>query len=214
MAQTTTGLRAVLSNPFVYETVQRLLGSPRVRRTLVDRYVGVRPGLRVLDIGCGPGTLVEHLPGVVYTGTDVSAAYIAAARRRYGDRGTFHVGRVADLDPCALGVFDVVVAKSLLHHIDAGEALHLFDVASTVLADGGRLVTLDAAYTPDMSHAARFVVSRDRGQNILSPEGYEALARRRFADVDVAVHHDLLRIPYTHVFMSCARPRTAGPAQA
>lgn len=214
MAQTTAGLRAILSIPFVYETFQRLMGSPRVRRTLVDRYVGVRPGLRVLDIGCGPGVLIEYLPGVAYTGTDVSAAYIAAARRRYGDRGTFHVGRVDDLDPGSLGVFDVVIAKSLLHHIDTEEALHLFEVASTVLADGGRLVTLDAAYTPDMSRSARFVVSRDRGQSILAPDGYEALARHRFANVDVEVHHDLLRVPYTHVFMSCTRPRVADAADA
>lgn len=206
MAQTTAGLKAVLSIPQVYEAFQRLVGSPQVRRTLVDRHVGVRPGLRVLDIGCGPGSLIEHLPGVAYTGTDLSAAYIDAARRRYGDRGTFHVGRVDDLDPVELGEFDVVIAKSLLHHIDPDEALHLFEVASSVLAPGGRLVTLDAAYTPDMSRAARFVVGRDRGQSILTPEGYEALARRRFAEVDVEVHHDLLRIPYTHVFLSCARP--------
>jgi len=209
MAQTTAGLRAVLSIPLVYETFQRLVGSPRVRSTLVDRYVDVRPGLRILDIGCGPGVLIEHLPGVAYTGTDVSAPYIDVARRKYGDRGTFHVGTVEDLDPSELGEFDVVIAKSLIHHIDEDEALHLFDVASTVLAEDGRLVTLDAAYTPDMSRAARFVVSRDRGQSILAPEGYEALARRRFADVAVEVHHDLLRIPYTHVFMSCARPRIA-----
>lgn len=206
MAEATAGLRALLSIPLVYETFQRFVGSQRVRATLVDRYVGVRPGLRVLDIGCGPGVLVEHLPGVVYTGTDVSAPYIEAARRKYGDRGTFHVGRVEDLDPDGIGTFDVVIAKSLLHHIDEEEAMHLFDVASTVLAEDGRLVTLDAAYAPDMSRAARFVVSRDRGQSILTPEGYEALARRRFADVHVEVRHDLLRIPYTHVFMSCTRP--------
>lgn len=209
MAQRTAGLRAILSIPFVYETFQRLVGSPRVRNTLVDRYVGVRPGLRVLDIGCGPGILIEHLPGVAYTGTDVSARYIEAARRKYGDRATFHRGRVEDLDPSELGEFDVVIAKSLIHHIDEDEALHLFEVASTVLAEDGRLVTLDAAYTPDMSRAARFVVSRDRGQSILAPEGYEALARRRFTDVEVEVQHGLLRIPYTHVFMSCAHPRTA-----
>ena len=211
MGQTTAGLRAILSIPLVYETFQRLVGSPRVREALVDRYVGVRPGLRVLDIGCGPGVLVEYLPGVAYTGTDVSAPYIEAARRRYGDRGTFHVGRVEDLDPNELGTFDVVIAKSLLHHIDEDEALHLFEVASTVLAEDGRLVTLDAAYAPDMSRAARFVVSRDRGQSILTPEGYEALARRRFADVEIEVQHDLLRIPYTHVFMSCSRPSIGGP---
>lgn len=206
MAQTTKGIRAVLSNPMVYETFQRVVGTHRVRRQLIEKYVAPRPGLRVLDVGCGPGDLIEYLPGAAYTGTDLSVAYIDSARRRFGDRGRYFAGRVADLDPAVLGQFDVVIAKSLLHHIDEDEALHLFDSASKVLAEGGRLVTLDAAYTPDMSRASRFVVSRDRGQSILTPEGYEALARRAFADVDVAVHHDLLRIPYTHVFMSCSRP--------
>lgn len=206
MAQVTRGIRRVLSNPLVYESFQRAVGSPRVRRALVDDYVGVRPGLRVLDVGCGPGGLVEYLPDVTYTGIDMSASYIESARRRHGDRGRFLTGRVADLNPDELGQFDVVIAKSVLHHIDEDEALHLFAAASKMLAPAGRLVTLDAAYTPDMSSAARFVVSRDRGQSILSPEGYESLARRAFADVSVAVHHDLLRIPYTHVFMSCSAP--------
>ncbi|MBA2529111.1 MAG: class I SAM-dependent methyltransferase [Euzebyales bacterium] len=196
--------------PLVYETFQQVVGSPRVRRELVETYVGARPGLRVLDIGCGPGDLIEYLPGAAYTGTDLSEAYIESARRRFGDRGRYLAGRVDDLDADELGEFDVVIAKSLLHHIDEDEALHLFSVAAGVLADGGRLVTLDAAYTPDMSRAARFVVSRDRGQSILSPDGYRSLAQRAFAAVDVAVHHNLLRIPYTHVFMSCARPLPAG----
>ena len=190
----------------VYETFQRVVGSSRVRRQLVDRYVDPRPGLRVLDIGCGPGDLIKYLPGVAYTGTDLSEAYIDSARRRFGHLGRYFVGRVADLDPAELGQFDVVIAKSLLHHIDEDEALHLFDAASSVLADGGRLVTLDAAYTPEMSRASRFVVSRDRGQSILTPEGYAALARRAFAEVDLTVHHNLLRVPYTHVFMSCMLP--------
>lgn len=206
MAQTTRGIRAILSVPVVYEAFQRVVGSSRVRRELVDNYVHPRPGLRVLDIGCGPGDLIRYLPGVAYTGTDLSAAYIESARRRFGDRGRYFVGRVADLDPAELGQFDVVIAKSLLHHIDEDEALHLFEAASSVLAVGGRLVTLDAAYTAEMSRASRFVVSRDRGQSILTPEGYRALARRAFADVDLTVHHDLLRVPYTHVFMSCMSP--------
>jgi SAM-dependent methyltransferase len=209
VAQTTSGIRAILSHPSVYRTFQQVLGSPRVSRELVQTHVQLRPGLRVLDIGCGPGRLVDYLPGVDYTGLDLSETYIRAARRRYGDQGArFFVSRVDDLDPAELGDFDVVVAKGLLHHIDDGEALHFFDVAARVLADGGRTVTLDNAYTPDMSRAARFVVSRDRGQSVRTPAAYAALAREAFANVDIAVHHDLLHVPYTHVFLSCTQPLT------
>ena len=206
MAQTTSGIRSILSNAKVYAAFQKIVGSDGVRRELIETYVKPHSGLRVLDVGCGPGVLVEYLPGVDYTGTDLSEAYIEAAQRQYGDRGRFFVGKVDDLDADELGTFDVVIAKSLLHHIDEDEILHLFDIAAATLRPGGRLVTLDAAYTPDMSRASRFVVSLDRGQSILTPEGYERLARTSFGHVDLAVHHDLLRIPYTHVFMSSSEP--------
>ncbi len=213
MAQTTRGVRAILSVPLVYETFQRLVGSGRVRRALLDEYVPRDPGLRVLDVGCGPGDLIDWLPNdVAYTGTDLSAAYINSARRRFGHRGRFFVGRAGELVPEELGEFDVVIAKSVLHHIEEDEALRLFALAAEVLAADGRMITADPAYTPDMSRAARFAVGRDRGQNILTPAEYEALARRVFSDVQVKVHHALLRIPYCHVFMSCSRPLAAAEA--
>src|SRR5690606_10039970 len=122
---------------------------------------------------------------VDYTGADLSEAYIEEARRRHGDRGRFFASAIEDIDGAEVGRFDVVVAKSVLHHIDEDEALHLFDVASDVLAPEGRLVTLDCAFTPDMSRGARFVVSRDRGQSIRTPEGYRELASRRFEEVEL-----------------------------
>ena len=208
MAQTTSGIRAILSHPAVYRTFQQVLGSPRVSRELVQTHVRLRPGLRVLDIGCGPGRLVPYLPDVDYTGLDLSETYIRAARRRYGDRGArFFVSRVDDLDPEELGAFDVVVAKGLLHHIDDGEALHFFDVASRVLADGGRTVTLDNA-THQTCLARRDSWSVATEGRACTPSAYAALARGAFANVDIAVHHDLLHVPYTHVFLSCSQPLT------
>jgi ubiquinone/menaquinone biosynthesis C-methylase UbiE len=213
VAQTTSGIRSILSHPAVYRAFQQAIGSPRVSRELVNTHVRLRPGMRLLDVGCGPGRLVPFLPAEIeYTGLDLSEAYINAARKRYRGRNVrFFVSRVDDLDPAELGDFDVVVAKALLHHIDDDEAVHFFEVAARVLAAGGRTVTLDNAYTPDMSRAARFVVSRDRGQSVRTPEEYAALARGAFGTVDTAVHHDLMRIPYTHVFLSCSEPLNAQP---
>ena len=207
MAQVTTGLRSVLSNPRVYDTFQRVVGSQRARDEFVGSYIRPEPGLQVLDVGCGPGRLATWIPQVDYTGIDLSEAYIDSAKQTYGHLGRFFVGKADDIPADDLGTFDVVIAKGLLHHLDEPEILELFDSTRGLLNPGGRLVTLDATFTPDMSRAARWVVSRDRGQSVLTPDGYRDLAERYFAKVRIGVHHNLLNIPYSHALMELSAPR-------
>ena len=46
-------------------------------------------------------------------------------------------------------------------------------------------------------------MSQDRGLAVRTADGYEALARRRFNDVQGAVLHDTLFVPYTIFTMTC-----------
>lgn len=206
MAQKTSGLRAVLAQPVVYETFQRLVGSRNVRRTLLDEHLRPRPGQRILDIGCGPGDILEHLPEAEYVGFDLSEAYVRSARERYGDRGEFFVGDVSDVDASALGTFDRVLAKGVLHHLSDDEASRLLRLAARVLRPDGVLATIDPCFAPAQSRLARYVVSRDRGQNVRRPDEYLALAKRSFGDVEVSEYHHLLRIPYSHATLVCRTP--------
>jgi ubiquinone/menaquinone biosynthesis C-methylase UbiE len=214
MAERTSGLRSVLSIPAVYELLQQAIGSPNVRREFIEQHVRPKAGDRVLDIGCGPGNLVQYFPDMTYVGVDPSADYIASANRRFGDRGSFAVAGVDDLDPAQLGEFDLVIAKSVLHHIDDSQARKLFAVAARVLTSTGRLVTLDCGYAEGQSAASRFVVGQDRGANIRRVEHYVELAQEAFADVQASVYHNLLRLPYTHVFLGCATPKRADVTQS
>jgi SAM-dependent methyltransferase len=210
MAERNTGVRRVLMAPSVYEAAQRLLGSPRVRREFVTTYVRPEPGARVLDIGCGPGDLRGWLPEVRYVGFDLNPHYIESARARFGDRGEFFVGDVAAVDREELGQFDIVIAKGVLHHLDDASARRLFALAAAVLVPEGRIATIDPALTTTQSRAARFVVRRDRGLNVRTPDGYAALGRTAFDAARVEQHHHLLRVPYTHVAMVCERPFGTG----
>ena len=193
---------SVLRLPAVYASVQRAMGSPHLRKELADRYLQIQPGDRLLDIGCGPGVMLDELPPVSYTGFDPSPSYIDAAREKYGLRHILcrpggqrlrgHLGR-----------YHSVLAKSVLHHVDDETATELFRLSRTVLEAGGRLVTSDPCFQPEQSPIARLLISSDRGRYVRSPEGYEAIARAVFDDVTVHVRHDLLRVPYTHVILVC-----------
>jgi SAM-dependent methyltransferase len=204
MAQTTKGLYSVLSLPSVYSLFETAIGALRGRATVIRESVRPRPCDRILDIGCGPGDVVGFLPpGVRYVGFDDSEAYIHAARRRFGHRAEFYCERVGDKRVENLASFDIVLAFGILHHLDDPEALHLLRLAHDALKPGGRLFTLDGCYAPGQSRVARWLLSRDRGKNVRTEEGYRELAAARFTDVRPVLRHDLFRIPYTILILEC-----------
>lgn len=202
--EVSTGLRAVLAHPSVYELWSRVVGGQRARTKIVAEHVRPAPGDEILDLGCGPGELLTHIPEAVrYTGVDINPQYIARARERHGARATFHVGdasRLALLDDR----FDLVLAIAVLHHLDDEQSERLIRDAGTLLKPSGRFVALDAVYTERQNPIARAIIDRDRGRHVRDAEGYARLARATFESVQTVVRHDLLRIPYDHCILECA----------
>lgn len=206
--QRDTGLRRALRLPRIYQWFQDLLGSRRFQRRFAREWVQAEPGMRVLDIGCGPAALLEHLPaGVEYHGFDENPAYIEAARRRHGDRGRFWQARVERQSVGDLGRFDRAIALGVLHHLGDDDAAALVALAATALAPGGALVTYDPTFVPDQPRLSRMLVERDRGTAVRKPDGYAALARAAFADVTVEIVSGHLRIPYHATVLTCRAPR-------
>jgi SAM-dependent methyltransferase len=212
MTQIDTGPRALLGHPSVYRAYPTFIGTARARWEFVRTYLRLGPGDAVLDIGCGPGDLLFHVPaGCRYRGYDMSADYIRAARRRFGRRGDFLCARVGADGFEERGGFDRVMAFGLLHHLDDREAAELFRVGRQALRPGGRMVTVDPAWVPGQAGIARFLIAHDRGRNVRTPEGYCSLARQVFAEARAAVRDDLLRIPYTLVIVEAFDPDAAAP---
>ena len=82
----------------------------------------VTPGMKVLDVACGPGIVAcaVALQGALVTGVDLTPAMIAQARERQRslklDNIEWHVGDATRL-PFADGEFDVVLTRYSFHHM-------------------------------------------------------------------------------------------------
>lgn len=206
MAQIEHGIRKLLSLPWIYNSWGFVLGADRATKRIVERYLMTSPGDQVFDIGCGTGRLLEAFPeNIKYTGFDLSPSYIQAAREKYGERGRFLHADVESSPDVDSGSQDLAVSTGVLHHLDDLEALELFALALRALRPGGKLVTLDSVYVEGQSKVARYLISRDRGQNVRDVRGYLDLAGQVFENVEFDIRHDLLRVPYTHIIITCTK---------
>lgn len=197
-------LRPVLAFPRAYELWLNLVGAPACATVLVNEYIQPRVGDRILDIGCGPGTIVSYLPSCDYVGFDLNPKYIEIAKAHF-PRAQFVCERVSQFSLANEKSFDVVMALGIVHHLDDAEALQLFQTAYDALRPGGKLVTCDGVWTDDQSRTARWLLARDRGEYVRCEREYAGIASQVFSRVRPSVRHDLLRIPYTHLILECVR---------
>jgi SAM-dependent methyltransferase len=205
MTHVSSGVHSILNRSLVYRCYSALIGAGAAYTRYVEEFVRPSAHSRILDIGCGPGTILEYLPATVdYVGYDFNPNYIEHAKRIYRGRGQFVCSRVSDAPLGAGRQFDIVLATGILHHLDETEADQLFKSARGQTKRGGRLVTYDPVILPHQRRAARFLMSWDRGRNMRTLEGYRTLASRHFRSVKSAVISDALRIPYDQCVMVCS----------
>ncbi|MFF8281776.1 methyltransferase domain-containing protein [Streptomyces albus] len=111
----------------------------------------LRAGHRVLDVGCGPGTITADLAALVpegsVTGLDAAPGVLEQARATAAERGldnlTFTTGDVHGLD-FPDGTFDVVHTHQTLQHV--GDPVGALREMRRVCAPGGLVAARDADY--------------------------------------------------------------------
>lgn len=171
---------------------------------VISRYLRPVAGENLLDVGCGPGNVLQFLSDVNYTGIDRNERYIVEARTRFGGRGRFILADVDDVAGMGLPPFDIVTMFGLLHHLDDRQAAGLLAAVRPLLCKGGRVVTVDPCFVERQSPIAWLLARMDRGRNVRHADAYRALAGAAFPKVELHVRNDLLRLPYNHAIMVCS----------
>lgn len=194
------GIKDVLEAPILYQAFQVAGGFFGARVRAISEYLVLRPDSRVIDVGCGPGFIVDRLPtGIVYFGFDIDDRYIAYAQRHFADKGTFQCRQFDDAAATALGPSDVVMMNGVIHHIDDITAVALLKSIRKALNPSGILFTLDNCFHEGQSKIARFLARNDRGRYVRSDGAYRALLQSVFGAVETHVRQDLSWVPYSFV---------------
>ena len=177
--------------PF-YDPLNRLLGVGALHAELIGE-ARLAPGHRVLDVGCGTGSLAVRLrrehPQVEVVGLDPDPKALAIARRKAARAGvavTFEQG-YGDALSFGDASFDRATSSLMLHHLDLATRRGMLREILRVLCPGGSLHLLDFGRAEERSEGllARLLHSAEdlrensdaRVSSILSEAGFEAVER-------------------------------------
>ena len=142
----------------LYDPIVKLLGGDAARKALLDQAV-VLPDHRVLEIGCGTGTLAIQIkklhPQVEVIGLDPDPKALARARRKAARAAVsiqFDTGFAGEL-PYPDASFHRVFSSFMFHHLPADEKRKTLSEVRRVLRPGGELHMLDFEGPEDGAHS-------------------------------------------------------------
>lgn len=186
------------------EFIERLFAYDRTNNCKADleRVVALvcpKSGLKILDFGCGIGTLCAKLAaqGCDVTGADVSPEILAVAKARYPEIPFLPIDDVA-------GEYDVVVSMHVLGHVPAPR--ETLSKMHDLLARGGRVVfclpnpaftvamipnNIVNSYLPDLTAIRCW--SRRRVISELSSAGFGGIEIETFGELPTFFRFNALR---------------------
>ena len=156
-----------------YDPIMRLTCREKTFKNALIEQSTLRPRNRILDLGCGTGTLTawvkERTPDALVFGLDPDKALLAAARKKFEEKELVIETRAgyAQSIPFEDGYFDVVISSFLFHHLHTMEKREAFKEIMRVLRSGGefQLADWDRPHNPLMWIAFFFVRVFDGFEN-------------------------------------------------
>ncbi|MEU8959752.1 cyclopropane-fatty-acyl-phospholipid synthase family protein [Streptomyces sp. NPDC048518] len=136
-----------------------LEGAQRDKLELVARKLALKPGMRLLDVGCGWGSMAIHAArehGVNVVGVTLSQEQAAYARKRIAEEGlTDRIEiRVQDYRDVRDGPYDAISSIGMAEHVGAERYLEYAHDLYALLKPGGRLLNHQIARRPQADESA------------------------------------------------------------
>src|SRR3989344_1012288 len=132
--------KVIKKNNFTYYNILNFLGKH------------LKPGMKILDVGCGAGTIDLYLGKIVYevVGVDISGQAIQAARntaKTLGVNGVRFFKKNLESESLDFGKFDLIICSEILEHL--GDHEMIFKKILVHLRRGGLvMVTVPSKKAP------------------------------------------------------------------
>ncbi|MCX5399170.1 cyclopropane-fatty-acyl-phospholipid synthase family protein [Streptomyces sp. NBC_00102] len=136
-----------------------LESAQRDKLDLVSRKLALKEGDRLLDVGCGWGSMAIHAAreyGAVVTGVTLSTEQAAYARKRVAEEGlTDRIEiRVQDYRDVRDGPYDAISSIGMAEHVGSVRYREYADDLFALLKPGGRLLNHQIARRPEKDEEA------------------------------------------------------------
>ncbi|MBT2456961.1 cyclopropane-fatty-acyl-phospholipid synthase family protein [Streptomyces sp. ISL-86] len=131
----------------------------RDKLDLVSRKLALKPGDRLLDVGCGWGSMALHAAreyGARVTGITLSREQAVYARKRVAEEGLADLVdiRVQDYRDVKDGPYDAISSIGMAEHVGADRYREYARTLHALLRPGGRLLNHQIARPPEPDEAA------------------------------------------------------------
>ena len=166
---------ATISWAFLYEILVKavMLGRDQQLRESIVSLAAVRPGEKVLDLGCGTGKLAMTFKqssdsSVTVHGIDAAPEMVARAKSQAAKKGLdidFRHGLAESVDLPDESL-DVVVSSFVVHHLTADLQTKAFAECYRLLKPGGRLLVIE--FEPPRKILTRFLLRPLLGGGMLA----------------------------------------------